>query len=95
MNTTTNQQRFANYYDLANRIIEVTEKDTLAEVAKILAIHIAHYRAKFGTMSMEETVRLLHADTLTDEDVGTAADGMEHLVSVLARGRRSGPLNVR
>jgi hypothetical protein len=83
MNITTNQQRFADYYQLANRMIEVAEKDTLAEVARILAIHIAHYQAKNGKLSMENTVRLLHADTLTDEEVGTAAGGMEHLVSVL------------
>lgn len=35
-------------------------------------------------MSMEEAVRLLHTDTLTDQELGTAADGMEYLVSVLA-----------
>ena len=84
MQTTDNQKRFADYYDLANRMIEAAEKETLAEVARVLAVHISHYEAKFGKLSMEETVRLLHADTLTDAELGTAANGMEYLVSVLA-----------
>lgn len=32
---------------------------------------------------MEESLKLLHSATLTDEEVWTAADGMEYLVSVL------------
>jgi allophanate hydrolase subunit 1 len=32
---------------------------------------------------MEETLKLLHSVTLTDEQVGTAADAMEYLVAVL------------
>jgi hypothetical protein len=55
----------------------------LAEVVRILAIHVAHYQAKHGTVSMEETLKLLHSVTLTDEQVGTAADAMEYLVAVL------------
>jgi len=83
METTDNQKRFTDYYQLANRMIEAADKNTLAEVARILAIHIAHYQAKYGKVSMEETVKLLHSVTLTDKEVGTAADAMEYLVAVL------------
>ena len=83
METTENQKRFTDYYQLANRMIDAAEKDTLAEVARILAIHVAHYQAKYGKVSMEETLKLLHSVTLTDEEVGTAADAMEYLVAVV------------
>jgi hypothetical protein len=68
---------------LRNRLIEAADKPTLAEVVRILSIHIAHYQAKYGKASMEETLKLLHSVTLTDGDVGTAADAMEYLVAVL------------
>jgi hypothetical protein len=83
METTYNQKRFADNYQLANRIIEVSDKETLAEVARVLAVHIAHYQGALGKVSMEGGVRLVHSDTLTDAEVGTLADGMELLVSVL------------
>jgi hypothetical protein len=35
----------------------------VAEVARILAIHVAHYQAKYGKVSMEETLKLLHSVT--------------------------------
>lgn len=83
MDTTENQKRFSDYYQLAERMIEAAEKDTLAEVARLLAVHVAHYQAKYGKVSMEETLKLLHSVTLTDEEVGVAADAMEYLVAVL------------
>jgi hypothetical protein len=83
METTDNQKRFIDYYQLADRMIGAAEKNTLAEVARILAVHVAHYQGKYGKVSMEETLKLLHAVTLTDEEIGTAADAMEYLVAVL------------
>ncbi len=83
METTENQKRFTDYYQLADRMIDAAQKDTLAEVARILAVHVAHYQAKCGKVSMEDTLKLLHSVILTDEDLGTAADAMEYLVAVL------------
>lgn len=70
-------------YQLAERIIDAADKVTLAEVARILAIHIAHYQNKYGKVSMGETLKLLHSVTLTDEELGVAADATEYLVAVL------------
>jgi hypothetical protein len=44
--TTDNQKRFTDYYQLADRLIDAADKPTLAEVARILSIHVAHYQAK-------------------------------------------------
>ncbi len=71
------------YYQLADRLIEATEKDALAEVARILSVHVAHYQGKHGKVPLEETLRLLHADTLTDAEVAVAADAMEFLTAVI------------
>jgi hypothetical protein len=83
MNTTPNQGRFREYHLLADRLIDIAAKETLAEVARILAIHVAYYQSKHGKVPMEETLRFLHADTLTDEELGVAADAMEYLAAVV------------
>jgi hypothetical protein len=83
METTENQKRFTEYYQLADRLMDMAEKDTLAEVARILAIHVTHYEGKYGKVSMDETLRLLHSVTLTDEEVGMAANAMECLTAVI------------
>ena len=49
----------------------------------MLAIHLAHYQGKYGKVSIEETLRLLHSVSLTDEEVGTAADAMKYLTAVI------------
>jgi hypothetical protein len=80
---TENEKRFREYYELADRLIEVADKQTLAEVVRILAIHVVHYQAKYGKLSMEDTLKVLHSVTLTDDEIGTAADAMEYLVTVV------------
>lgn len=83
METTENQKRFHDYYRLANQLMDVSEKDVLMETARMLALHVSYYQSKFGKVSMEETLRLLHSVSLTDEEVGTAADAMEYLTAVI------------
>lgn len=84
MTTTLNQERFKDYYQLANRLLESAEKETIAEVARILAIHVAHFQGKYGKLPMEETLKILHSVTLTDDELGVAAAGMEYLTAVIA-----------
>ena len=83
METTENQKRFSEYYRLANQLMDVTEKDVLIEVARMLALHVSYYQSRYGKVSMEETLRLLHSASLTDKEVGTAADAMEYLTMVI------------
>ena len=52
-------------------------------VARILALHVTHYESKYGKVSMDETLKLLHSVTLTDEEVGMAANTMEYLTAVI------------
>ena len=83
METTENQKRFREYYRLANQLMELAEKDTLAEVARSLALLVTYYERKCGKVSLYETVKLLQSVKRTDEEVGMAANAMEYLTSVL------------
>jgi len=83
METTENQKKFREYYRLANQLMEVAKRDTLAEVARSLALLVTYYESKCGRVSMHETLRLLQSVESTDEEVGMAANAMEYLTAVL------------
>ena len=77
-------ERFKQYYRLIQRMVEEVDKEVLAEVARILALNIAHYSRKYGELPLEETIALLHAETVNDSQAKLLADGMENLAAVIA-----------
>ena len=77
-------ERFKQYYRLIERMIEEVEKEVLAEAARILAMNVAHYRSKYGELPLEESIALLHAETINDSQAKLLADGMENLAAVIA-----------
>ena len=77
-------ERFKQYYRLIERMIEEVDKETLAEAARMLAMNVAHYRSKYGELPLEETIALLHAETVNDSQAKLLADGMENLAAVIA-----------
>ena len=40
-------ERFAAYLKVLDRLIEDASKDEIAEVARVLALHLAHYQKKY------------------------------------------------
>ena len=77
-------ERFKQYYRLIERMIKEVEKEVLAEAARILAMNVAHYRSKYGELPLEESIALLHAETINDSQAKLLADGMENLAAVIA-----------
>ena len=77
-------ERFKQYYRLIERMIEEVEKEVLAEAAQILAMNVAHYRSKYGELPLEESIALLHAETINDSQAKLLANGMENLAAVIA-----------
>ena len=59
-------------------------KDAIAQAATLLAIQVGHYERKFGAMPVEESVALIETHSLTDEQAGWMADGLEHLAFAIA-----------
>ena len=74
---------FQQYYKLADFLIEESSKDQLAEYARLLALNLAHYQAKFGEISLDESLSTLDATEPNDEHAALLRDGMEILVGVL------------
>ncbi len=75
--------RFEQPYRLADRLIADASKEDLAEAARILALDLAQYQARYGEWPANEYVSLAAADSLTPDLAKTLADGMENLVGVL------------
>ena len=74
---------FQQYYRLADALIESATKEQLGECARLLALNLAHYQARFGEMPLEDTLAVLDATEPNDEQAVLLRDGMEVLVGVL------------
>ncbi len=74
---------FQQYYRLADALIESASKEQLAECARLLALNLAHYQARFGEMPLEDTLAILDATEPNDEQAVLLRNGMEVLVGVL------------
>jgi hypothetical protein len=75
--------RFKQYYHLAAQLIEVSSKEELAELARLLALHIAHYRSRYGEVPVEALFSHLGEQALSDEHCRLLAEAMETLVGYL------------
>ena len=76
-------ERFGVYLKVADQLIERASKAEIADVARILALHLAHYRAKHGEIPLKKSFELLLTETLSDEQAGELADGFEVLIAVM------------
>ena len=75
--------KLRDYHALVKQVMSIAEKETLEEVARVLATHVGYYQRRYGAIPMEETLASLHADSPTDEQIADLAEGMQTLVAVL------------
>ncbi len=54
-------KEFKDYYKRLDEMITESTKADLAECARLLALNVAHYRAKYGELPMEEHQAMLAA----------------------------------
>ena len=71
------------YHALVKQVMSIAEKETIEEVARVLAAHVGYYQRRYGAVPMEETLASLHAESPTDEQIADLAEGMQTLVAVL------------
>jgi hypothetical protein len=57
---------FQQYYKLADFLIEESSEEQLAECARLLALNLAHYQAKFGEISLDESLSTLDGNREAD-----------------------------
>lgn len=69
---------------ISDELLDDATKDELAELARVLALNIAQYRAQFGEIPVSDSLALLlESKTLGDEQAKALADGFEVLITVM------------
>jgi hypothetical protein len=74
---------FAQYNRLADHLIEKSSKEDISETARLLALNVAHYQAKYGELPLDETLALINMDKPNEAQLQLMGEGMEILVGVL------------
>ena len=76
-------QRFIAVLQASDTLIEQATKEDVAEVARVLALHVAHYRRRYGDIPVDESLALFRVEKLDDDTAGNLADGFDVLIEVL------------
>ena len=71
------------YYTLADRLIDQSSKEELAECARLLALNLAHYQGKYGELPLDETLAMLGATEPNEAQLRFLIRGMDNLVGLL------------
>ncbi len=75
---------FKDYYKRLDEMIAESTKADLAECARLLALNVAHYKAKYGELPLEEHQTMLETKDIDEELAKLLASGVLEMVSVLA-----------
>ena len=70
-------------FDLADQLVAGASKEHIAEAARLLALHVAHYQLKFGALPLENFADMLRAQTINAETAELLSAGMQQLVGGL------------
>ncbi len=75
---------FKDYYKRLDAMTAESTKENLAECARLLALNVAHYKAKYGELPLEEHQAMLEADDIDEEMAKLLASGVLEMAVVLA-----------
>lgn len=74
---------FKQYYQLTDKLIAGATRGQLAECARLLALNLAHYQAKYGEMPLDESLAMINAAEPNEKQAVLLRDGMKVFVGVL------------
>ena len=75
---------FKQYYSLSGKLIDEMTKEQLAEVARMLALHVADYQARFGDIPRSDLLKLLGITEIREDQAKLLRDGMQTLTAYIA-----------
>jgi hypothetical protein len=77
-------ERFLALLKTSDDLINEISKDELADIARVLALNIAQYRARFGDIPVSDSLALLlETQSLDDVQATSLADGFDVLITVM------------
>ncbi len=63
----TDLDEFKSYCALADQLFEAMTPDQVLECLRMLALHLADYRSRFGQIPRQDLLELAGANELTDD----------------------------
>jgi hypothetical protein len=79
----TDRTQLQKYIELSDRLVEIADKEQLAECATILAMNVAHYQMEYGELPLDEVLTTTSTGIVNDQQNELLTKGMETMVSVL------------
>ncbi len=74
----------SDYSKYLDEMIAESTKEDLAECARLLALNVAHYKAKYGELPLEEHQAMLDADDIDEEMAKLLESVLLEMAAVLA-----------
>jgi hypothetical protein len=68
---------------LADKLVQLADKEELAECGRILAMNLAHYKMNYGELPQDDGMFMADLGELSKQQAELVIDGMETLVGVL------------
>ena len=75
--------RVEQYIALADKLVQLADKEELAECGRILAMNLAHYKMKYGELPQDDGMFMADLGELSEQQAKLLINGMETLVGVL------------
>ena len=76
--------RLAELTKLIERMTQDASKEAIAAAARLLAIQIGQYQRKFGPLPLDDAIELLETESLSEDQAGQVADGLENFAVAIA-----------
>lgn len=76
-------EKLRQYMILVDQLVEVAEKEDIAECARLLAMNVAHYKKRYGELPLEDQLSMINAEEINDQQAELVIDGMETLAGML------------
>lgn len=68
---------------LVDRLVQLADKEELAECARLLAMNIAHYELVYGESPLQDRLAMTYANDLNDQQNELVTKGMETMAGML------------
>jgi len=79
----TDLTKFQRYLEIADKLVEIADKEQLAECTRLLALNVAHYQMQYGELPLDAMLASTYSGKPNDQQADLIAKGMETMVGVL------------
>ena len=79
----TTKKKLQQYLVISDKLIEIADKEQLAECARLLAMNVAHYKVQYGELPLDAILATTSSGIANDQQNELSAKGLETMVGVL------------